>query len=58
MVAGGLIVCDDCGFETCPGARHATDAFFADRPEPIVHLPTGQRFVVIEPRLSAKPAKD
>ena len=24
MVAGGLIVCDDYGFDTCPGARHAT----------------------------------
>ena len=50
MVDGGLIVCDDYGFETCPGARRAVDEFFADRPEPIgVHLPTGWRgFVVIE----------
>jgi hypothetical protein len=51
MVAGGLILCDDYGFETCPGVRHAMDAFFADRPEPIVHLPTGQGFVLIEPQL-------
>jgi hypothetical protein len=50
MVAGGLILCDDYGFETCPGARQAMDAFFADRPEPIVHLPTGQGFVLVEPR--------
>ena len=48
MVRGGLIVCDDYGFETCPGARRAMDEFFADRPEPIVHLPTGQGFVIIE----------
>lgn len=48
MVGGGLIVCDDYGFETCPGARQAMDEFFADRPEPIVHLPTGQGFVVVE----------
>lgn len=48
MVCGGLIVCDDYGFETCPGARRAMDEFFAERPEPIVHLPTGQGFVMIE----------
>ncbi len=48
MVAGGLILCDDYGFDTCPGARQAMDAFFADRPEPIIHLPTGQGFVLIE----------
>ena len=48
MVGGGLIVCDDYGFETCPGARQAMDEFFAERPEPIVHLPTGQGFVMIE----------
>ena len=53
MVAGGLIMCDDYGFETCPGARHAMDAFFAGRAEPIVHLPTGQGFVLIEPKQSA-----
>jgi len=53
MVAGGLILCDDYGFETCPGARHAMDAFFAEQPEPIVHLPTGQGLVLIEPRQSA-----
>lgn len=53
VVAGGLIVCDNYGFETCPRARHAMDAFFAERPEPIVHLPTGQGFVLIEPQQSA-----
>ena len=48
MVAGGMIVCDDYGFETCPGARQAMDAFFSERPEPVVGLPTGQGFVLIE----------
>lgn len=43
---GGLIVCDDYGFTSCPGARAAMDAFFATRPEPVVHLPTGQGFVI------------
>jgi len=41
MVAGGLILCDDYGFETYLGARRAMDALVAERLEPIVHLPTG-----------------
>ncbi len=43
---GGVIVCDDYGFTSCPGARVAMDEFFAGRPEPVVHLPTGQGFVI------------
>ena len=43
---GGLLVCDDYGFRSCPGATRAMDEFFAERPEPIVHLPTGQGFVI------------
>lgn len=43
---GGVIVCDDYGFTSCPGARAAMDAFFANRPEPVVHLPTGQGIVI------------
>jgi O-methyltransferase len=42
----GMIVCDDYGFETCPGARQAMDAYFADRNVPIIHLPTGQGLVI------------
>lgn len=45
LVPGGIIVCDDYGFDTCPGARLAMDDFFADKPEPVIHLPTGQGFV-------------
>jgi hypothetical protein len=29
------------------------DTFYAERPAPIVHLPTGQGFVLIEPQRSA-----
>jgi O-methyltransferase len=43
---GGILVCDDYGFDTCPGARQAIDELFAERPEPVVHLPTGQGFVI------------
>lgn len=47
---GGIILCDDYGFITCPGAKKAMDSFFADKPEEIVSLPTGQGFVVKWPR--------
>ena len=43
---GGLLVCDDYGSFLCPGARRAMDEYFADRPEPIVELPTQQAFVI------------
>ena len=42
MVPGGLIVCDDYGFETCPGARRAIDEFVSRHDSKVVHLPTGQ----------------
>lgn len=43
---GAMLVCDDYGFETCPGARQAMDEYFRGRPEQIIHLPTGQGVVV------------
>ena len=43
--SGGIIVCDDYGFITCPGAKVAMDEFFSDKPEKIVCLPTGQAVV-------------
>jgi hypothetical protein len=39
---GGVIVCDDYGYKTCPGATKAMDDFMRDKPEHVVHLPTGQ----------------
>ena len=47
MERGGIIVCDDYGFSTCPGARKACDEFFEDKPEPIIHLPTGQGVIFV-----------
>ena len=41
---GGVLVCDDYGFDTCPGARLAMDEYFGAGN--IVELPTGQGFVV------------
>ena len=46
MIAGGMIICDDYGFESCPGARQAMDSFFSDKPEPVVSLPTGQGLII------------
>jgi O-methyltransferase len=46
MVPGGIILSDDYGFTTCPGARRAFDAYMSDKPEKIVHVPTGQAFII------------
>lgn len=43
---GGIILCDDYGFQTCPGARKAMDDFFKDKPESIIQSPSGQAFVI------------
>lgn len=44
MVRGGMILFDDYGFETCPGAKKAVDEFFT--PEGVIYLPTGQALYV------------
>lgn len=46
MSPGGIIVCDDYGFETCPGAKRACDEFLKDKEEKVVHLPTGQGVII------------
>lgn len=43
---GGVLLMDDYGFDSCPGARLAADEYFASRPEVIVELTTGQGFVI------------
>lgn len=43
---GGVILMDDYGFKSCPGARLAADDFFSNKPEQVMMLPTGQAFVV------------
>jgi hypothetical protein len=44
--AGGVLLCDDYGFITCPGAARAMREFMADKQEEIIHLPTGQGVVL------------
>lgn len=46
MSAGGIVVCDDYGFSTCPGATTAVDAFLADKPEQMIALPGGGGFFI------------
>lgn len=46
LVRGGVIVMDDYGFGSCPGARRAADEFMRLRPESILHFPTGQGVIV------------
>lgn len=46
LVPGGIVVCDDYGFTTCPGARRALDEYMSSRPEPVLESPTGQGFLI------------
>ena len=46
LTTGGVMVFDDYGFPTCPGARKAVDEFFADKPETPIILQTGQAIAV------------
>lgn len=45
LCVGGVLVFDDYGFPTCPGARSAVDEFFVGRPAIPLVLPTGQAIV-------------
>jgi O-methyltransferase len=46
MERGGIMLFDDYGFLSCPGAKMAVDEFFADKPERPCYLPTGQCFTI------------
>jgi len=43
---GGILLFDDYGYPSCPGARTAVDEFFADKPEITVVMVTGQCSVI------------
>ena len=47
---GGVMVFDDYGFASCPGARKAIDEFFADKPEQPLILPNAQAIVTRLPQ--------
>lgn len=46
MADGGVIVIDDYGFTSCPGATRAADEFLAGRPEQMLRLSGGGGFLV------------
>jgi hypothetical protein len=46
MNAGAVIVCDDYGMATCPGATKAMDEYLQDKPEKMVMLSDGGGFLV------------
>jgi len=43
---GGIFVCDDYGFLTCPGATAAIQEFLHEKPEKMVSLPGGGGFFI------------
>jgi O-methyltransferase len=49
LVPGAVLVCDDYGLTTCPGATRAMDEYMSERPERILHCPTGQGVVIKSP---------
>ena len=53
MVPGGIMVFDDYGFDTCPGAKQGVDEFFRGTPERPWYLPSGQCVVVKLPGVRA-----
>ena len=46
LVRGGILLFDDYGFNSCPGAKRAVDEYFAECVESVIKLPTGQAFVI------------
>ena len=46
LIPGGMMIFDDYGFPSCPGARRAVDAAFASLPEVPLCLPTGQCLLI------------
>lgn len=45
LVPDGMMIFDDYGFPSCPGAKEAVDSFFATRRERPIYLPSGQCIV-------------
>lgn len=46
MNRGGIILLDDHGYDTCPGARKAVLDFMKDKPEPVLDLSSGQGLII------------
>jgi O-methyltransferase len=46
MSPGGVILCDDYGFTSCPGVTRACDEYLADKPERMIALCSGGGFLL------------
>lgn len=46
MEEGGIVLCDDFGFETCPGATMAVQEYLADKVETMLPLADGGGFFI------------
>lgn len=46
VVPGGMILLDDYGFYSCPGAKKAVDKFMVDKVEKLINLTTGQGLII------------
>jgi O-methyltransferase len=57
MNTGGVIVCDDYGFTTCPGVKVALDEFLQDKNEKMIALSAGGGFLIKGNETSAPLAK-
>lgn len=44
--SGGIILCDDYGFTSCPGATQAVNEFLEDKPERMLALSCGGGFLI------------
>lgn len=57
MNPGAVLLCDDYGFTSCPGATSAIDGFLEGRPEKMISLDAGGGFFIkgaaVAPRTSA-----
>ncbi|MCP9443056.1 MAG: TylF/MycF family methyltransferase [Nitrospira sp.] len=53
---GGVLLCDDYGFLTCPGATRAMDEFLEDKVEKMIFLPGGGGFFIKGTRTAMKKA--
>jgi O-methyltransferase len=43
---GGVFLCDDYGFTSCPGVTKTLDEFLKDKPEKMISLPDGGGFFI------------
>lgn len=46
LSSGAVVLCDDYGFTSCPGATRAMDEFLADKPEKAISLSAGAGFFI------------